>query len=135
MKANESKMIFICFHLFFGIGTFQWVTADSNRKNSSPIQPNQPVQLITFASRGAFTRSVIRYHKILYCAINRTARRASGVGPRLDVGKAATAGLVLPCASHPRGAATSLSAVRTSVSSEAYNEAAVSRGWPGRARS
>jgi hypothetical protein len=32
MQAKESKNAFVCFHLFFGIGTFQWVTADSNKK-------------------------------------------------------------------------------------------------------
>jgi hypothetical protein len=32
MKANERKIAFICFHLLFRIGTFQWVTADSNKK-------------------------------------------------------------------------------------------------------
>jgi hypothetical protein len=33
MKGKESKTAFIFFHLFFGIGTFQRVTADSNKKN------------------------------------------------------------------------------------------------------
>jgi hypothetical protein len=32
MKENESKIAFISFHLFFRIGTFQRVTADSNQK-------------------------------------------------------------------------------------------------------
>jgi hypothetical protein len=32
MKGNESKIAFICFHFLFGIGTFQQVTADSNKK-------------------------------------------------------------------------------------------------------
>jgi hypothetical protein len=32
MKTNERKIAFICFHLLFRIGTFQWVTADSNKK-------------------------------------------------------------------------------------------------------
>jgi hypothetical protein len=32
MQINESKIAFICFYLFFGIGTFQWVTADKNKK-------------------------------------------------------------------------------------------------------
>src|ERR1700722_4353582 len=35
VKADESKIAFICFHLFFRIGTFQCVTDDSNRKNFS----------------------------------------------------------------------------------------------------
>jgi hypothetical protein len=32
MKGNESKWAFICFQQFFRIGTFQRVTADSNKK-------------------------------------------------------------------------------------------------------
>jgi hypothetical protein len=32
MKTNESKMAFIGFHLFFRIGTFQWVTSEKNKK-------------------------------------------------------------------------------------------------------
>jgi len=32
MQINESKIAFICFLLFFRIGTFQWVTDDSNKK-------------------------------------------------------------------------------------------------------
>jgi hypothetical protein len=32
MKGNESKIAFFSFHLLFRIGTFQWVTADSNKK-------------------------------------------------------------------------------------------------------
>jgi hypothetical protein len=32
MKGNERKSAFICFHKLFRIGTFQWVTADSNKK-------------------------------------------------------------------------------------------------------
>src|SRR3984885_15838802 len=32
MKGNKRKKAFISFYLFFGIGTFQWVTADSNKK-------------------------------------------------------------------------------------------------------
>jgi hypothetical protein len=39
MKINESKIAFIYFHLFFGIGTFQRVTAEKN-KNSSPDLAN-----------------------------------------------------------------------------------------------
>jgi len=35
MKENENKIAFICFHGLFGNGTFQWVTADSNKKISS----------------------------------------------------------------------------------------------------
>jgi hypothetical protein len=34
MKENENKIAFICFHKFFRIGTFQGVTADSNKKIS-----------------------------------------------------------------------------------------------------
>jgi hypothetical protein len=33
MKGNERKKAFISFHFLFGIWTFQWVTADSNKKN------------------------------------------------------------------------------------------------------
>jgi hypothetical protein len=33
-QRKEMKIAFICFHKLFGIRTFQWVTADSNRKNS-----------------------------------------------------------------------------------------------------
>jgi hypothetical protein len=33
MKENERKYAFICFHLFFGIGTFQRVAAEKNKKN------------------------------------------------------------------------------------------------------
>jgi hypothetical protein len=32
MKGNKSKIAFICFHFLLRIGTFQWVTADSNKK-------------------------------------------------------------------------------------------------------
>jgi hypothetical protein len=32
MKGNKRKKAFISFYLFFRIGTFQWVTADSNKK-------------------------------------------------------------------------------------------------------
>jgi hypothetical protein len=32
MKGNERKNAFISFHFFFGIVTFQKVTADSNKK-------------------------------------------------------------------------------------------------------
>ena len=32
MKRNESKIAFICFHFLLRIGTFQWVTADLNKK-------------------------------------------------------------------------------------------------------
>jgi hypothetical protein len=39
MQVNESKIAFICFHLLFGIGTFQWVTADSNKKSNSQAVP------------------------------------------------------------------------------------------------
>jgi hypothetical protein len=31
-KVNDRKNAFIYLHLFFRIGTFQWVTADSNKK-------------------------------------------------------------------------------------------------------
>src|ERR1700733_10509751 len=47
------------------------------------------------------------------------------MGPGLNVGKAVMAGLVLPCAGHPRGAVTNLSPAQTSVSSEAYDEIAM----------
>jgi hypothetical protein len=30
MKGKWLSFPFICFHLFFGIGAFQWVTLDSN---------------------------------------------------------------------------------------------------------
>jgi hypothetical protein len=36
VKTHESEMTCICFLLFFGIGTFQRVTADSN-KNFFPV--------------------------------------------------------------------------------------------------
>jgi hypothetical protein len=36
MKGNERKSAFISFYLFFVIGTFQRVTADSNKKNFLP---------------------------------------------------------------------------------------------------
>jgi hypothetical protein len=32
MKTNERKIAFISFQKLFRIGTFQWVTADSNKK-------------------------------------------------------------------------------------------------------
>jgi hypothetical protein len=32
MKGNERKIAFISFYFLFGIGTFQWVTGDSNKK-------------------------------------------------------------------------------------------------------
>jgi hypothetical protein len=32
MKGNESKIAFICFHLFLRIGAFQWVTREKNKK-------------------------------------------------------------------------------------------------------
>jgi hypothetical protein len=31
MQINESKTAFVCFYLFFRIGTFRWFTADSNK--------------------------------------------------------------------------------------------------------
>jgi hypothetical protein len=31
-KAHENEIAFVCFLLFFGNGTFQWVAADSNKK-------------------------------------------------------------------------------------------------------
>jgi hypothetical protein len=33
-KINASKIAFFYYRLFFGIGSFQWVTADSNNKIS-----------------------------------------------------------------------------------------------------
>src|ERR1700735_2691614 len=32
MQIKNSKTAFICYQLFFRIGTFQWVTSDSNKK-------------------------------------------------------------------------------------------------------
>jgi hypothetical protein len=32
MEPYESKIAFICFHEFFGIGAFQWVTGRKNKK-------------------------------------------------------------------------------------------------------
>jgi hypothetical protein len=32
MQVNESKKAFICFHNFFGIWTFQWVTREKMKK-------------------------------------------------------------------------------------------------------
>jgi len=32
MKADENEIVFICFLLFFGIGTFQRLAADSSKK-------------------------------------------------------------------------------------------------------
>jgi hypothetical protein len=60
-----------------------------------------------------------------------SALRAFAVRLGLNVGKAAWR----PCAAHPRGTATNLSPARTSVSPEAYDEAAVfswmgGRAWP-----
>jgi hypothetical protein len=40
MKGNERKIAFISFHLFFRNGTYQWVTADSNKKN--PLLSQDP---------------------------------------------------------------------------------------------
>jgi hypothetical protein len=37
MKGKESKRAFIRFHLLFGIGTFQRVTEDSNKKILFPV--------------------------------------------------------------------------------------------------
>jgi hypothetical protein len=34
MKIDENNIAFLCVLLFFGIGTFQWVTEDSNKKKS-----------------------------------------------------------------------------------------------------
>jgi hypothetical protein len=39
MKGNKRKKAFISFYLFFRIGTFQWVTADSNKKTLGPFPP------------------------------------------------------------------------------------------------
>src|SRR5580692_10679066 len=36
-KANKRKIAFICFHYFFRIGTFQWVTAEKDKKVFSPF--------------------------------------------------------------------------------------------------
>src|ERR1700722_16733780 len=43
VKGNESERTFICFHLFFGIRTFQCVRGDSNRKFLFP--PNSRLRL------------------------------------------------------------------------------------------
>jgi hypothetical protein len=59
------------------------------------------------------------------------ALKALAVGHGSNIGNAVMAGLVP--AIHA-GAAINLSPAKTSVSSEAYDEAACSRGWPGRAR-
>src|ERR1700677_4733039 len=39
MKGNKRKKASISFYLFFRIGTFQWVTADSNKKTLGPFPP------------------------------------------------------------------------------------------------
>jgi hypothetical protein len=39
MKGNKRKKAFISFYLFFRIGAFQWVTADSNKKTLGPFPP------------------------------------------------------------------------------------------------
>jgi hypothetical protein len=36
MKINVSKIVFFYLRLFFRINIFQWVTVDSNKKNSAP---------------------------------------------------------------------------------------------------
>jgi hypothetical protein len=63
MKTNKRKTAFISFYFFFGIGTFQKVTLDSNKKNSSLF--NSPSRLCRRASNavGSALRSlVIRWH-------------------------------------------------------------------------
>jgi hypothetical protein len=35
MSLNESKFTFICFHLFFRIWTFQWVTGEKIKKSAA----------------------------------------------------------------------------------------------------
>jgi hypothetical protein len=40
MKAKWLSFPFICFHLFFRIGVFQWFTTDSN--NFFPISRRHP---------------------------------------------------------------------------------------------
>jgi hypothetical protein len=41
MKGNKRKKAFISFYLFFRIGAFQWVTADSNKKTLGPFPPQR----------------------------------------------------------------------------------------------
>jgi hypothetical protein len=51
LQINESKKAFICFHLLFGIGTFQWVTSEkiknsgrlSTRAVGCAEMPHQPL--------------------------------------------------------------------------------------------
>jgi hypothetical protein len=43
MKAKLLSFAFFYFHLFFGIGTFQRVMAEKNKKISPP--PNSPLRL------------------------------------------------------------------------------------------
>jgi hypothetical protein len=50
MKTNESKIAFFSFHLLFRIGTFQWVTADSNKKNPFPCHTVAQISQIAFLS-------------------------------------------------------------------------------------
>src|SRR5579871_6875322 len=45
MKAKSLSFLFICFHLFFRIGTFQWVTAEKNKNFARiPLAPAMVVQ-------------------------------------------------------------------------------------------
>jgi hypothetical protein len=55
MQINESKIAFICFLLFFRIGTFQWVTDDSNKKICACVtlylKCNNRISLLSSRSR------------------------------------------------------------------------------------
>jgi hypothetical protein len=55
MKINESKFAFFYLRLFFRIGTFQWVTADSSKKSSRPQTPMGPKHIsVSFSRDQAF---------------------------------------------------------------------------------
>src|SRR5258707_10076212 len=51
VKGNESKRAFICFHLFFGIGTFQRVMGNSNRKIPLRLNSRQRLWAWAFVTR------------------------------------------------------------------------------------
>jgi hypothetical protein len=56
IKTNESKNAFFCFYVFFRIGTFQRVTADSNKKIFSLLNPiANASNLITVGAAKPFT--------------------------------------------------------------------------------
>jgi hypothetical protein len=50
MKENERKIAFICFYLFFGIGTFQWVTANKNKKKLCRFPPTRCSEALSLFS-------------------------------------------------------------------------------------